>query len=189
MEDEIASQIHDEPIGATSSRIHCDGIHNSPQPVEPSARVQYECIRVGESMTNLRAFGILEGWGPDLLRCPDCEFEALDLPTDGYAEALVEVDVDHSGESYGWSTNQGSTRTVSVRTGHGRVPKARPPVLSPKIPNTDSDRSSTTVLSAAKISTIDSRIPSRHAISGPIRRLPNGSPPASSSCERDRSSR
>ena len=51
-------------------------------------------------MTNLRAFGVPEGWGPDLLRCPDCEIEDLDLPTDGYAEALVDVDIDHSGESY-----------------------------------------------------------------------------------------
>lgn len=100
MEDEIASQIHGTPLGAASSQIHCDGFHERPRTVDPEGRVQYECIRVGESMTNLRAFGVPEGWGPDLLRCPDCEIEALELPTDGYAEALVEVDIDHSGASY-----------------------------------------------------------------------------------------
>lgn len=98
--DEIASQIHGTSLGADSSQIHCDGFHGRPRTVDPGTRIQYECIRVGESMTNLRKFDVPDVWGPDLLRCPDCEIEALELPTDGYAEALVEVDIDHSGESY-----------------------------------------------------------------------------------------
>lgn len=98
--DEIAAQIHGTPIGTHFSSIGCDCSHDTPRRIDPASRVQYECISIRDSMTNLRTFDVSDGWGPDLLRCPDCDVDERGMPTDGYGGALVELDIDHSGVSY-----------------------------------------------------------------------------------------
>jgi hypothetical protein len=89
----LADQLHGWPIGRGSVDIVCDRPHRPPRAIDTDQRVQYECCRVGDSMTVFQEFPIVGMWQPDLLRCPDCEIEALEDPTDGYGEALVELDI------------------------------------------------------------------------------------------------
>lgn len=90
---ELATHIHGVPIGRSSFEVYCDWFHETPQPVDFAAPVQYECFRVGESIELFDGLPIVGIWAPDLLRCDDCTIEALQDPTAGYGEALVEVDI------------------------------------------------------------------------------------------------
>jgi hypothetical protein len=89
----LADRLHGWPIGRGSVDIVCDIPHESPRAIDCDRRVQYECCLVDESMTVFQDFSIIGMWHPDLLRCPDCEIESLEDPTDGYGEALVELDI------------------------------------------------------------------------------------------------
>ena len=93
LERELSAAIHGSPVGQNIGDVVCDLPHEPPRPVDPTRRVQYECIRLDDSVTAYE--GVRDAWygewAPDLLRCPDCEIAALEAPTDGFDEALVEV--------------------------------------------------------------------------------------------------
>lgn len=89
----LADRLHGWAIGRGSVDVVCDRPHQPPRAIDLDQQVQYECCRVGESMTVFQEYPIVGEWHPDLLRCPDCEIESLEDPTDGYGEALVELDI------------------------------------------------------------------------------------------------
>lgn len=100
LQSELVDYLHGVPIGASSLEVYCDCIHDIPAAIDTDARVQYECIRIGEAMEIFEAFPIFDVWAPDLLRCPECERASLEEPTDGYGEALVELDIARSNGRY-----------------------------------------------------------------------------------------
>lgn len=109
LETTLADRFDGEPIGRGTVDVVCDCPHEIPRPVDCSRRVQYECIRVGESLTIFGDSPVVGQWGLDLLRCADCEVAELQEPTDGYEEALLRVDIRHDGDQYVLDT---STLTV-----------------------------------------------------------------------------
>ena len=96
---EIRRDVHGVPINHGSVDVVCDQPHAIPRAVDCEGPVQYELAKVGESLTILEGLPIVGVWVPDLLRCADCEVDSLADPTDGYAEALVEVEI-------GWHAGQ-----------------------------------------------------------------------------------
>ncbi|QLD87056.1 hypothetical protein HWV23_15435 [Natronomonas halophila] len=89
----LTDQLHGWPIGRGSVDVVCDIPHEAPRAIDCDRRVQYECCVVGDSMTVFEGYSIIGVWHPDLLRCPDCEIESLPDPTNGFGEALVELDI------------------------------------------------------------------------------------------------
>lgn len=90
---ELANHLHGVPVGKSSFEVYCDCHHETPQAVDFEESVQYEYFRVGETMELFDGLPIVGIWAPDLLRCDSCTIEALQDPTAGYGEALVEVDI------------------------------------------------------------------------------------------------
>lgn len=126
LETAIATEIHGAPIGRSSIEVYCDQYHDPPKPVDFERRIQYECIRFGDSLPVPDEVGSLWTWAPDLLRCADCEINSLGEPTAGYGEALVEIDV-------GWSHQQRviDARDITVLD-HSPVDEGADPPSVPK---------------------------------------------------------
>ncbi|MFQ3318090.1 MAG: hypothetical protein ACI80F_000137 [Natronomonas sp.] len=95
LEKNLSSVIHGISVNRAGVDVVCDLPHEVPQPVDTDQRVQYECIRVDNSVTVFKGIcdDRYDSWAPDLLRCSDCERDELEEPTDGFGEALVEVDI------------------------------------------------------------------------------------------------
>lgn len=89
----IAEHIHGYPINEGAVDPLCDCPHDSPRPIDYDRRVQYECVRIGDSMPLLEPLPHRGRWIGDLLRCEDCEIDSLQDPTDGYGEVLLELDI------------------------------------------------------------------------------------------------
>lgn len=104
----LQQALHGVPVGRGSVDVVCDLPHETPAAVADDGLVQYECIRVGESMTIFEGMPFVGPWLPDLLRCSDCEIASLEDPTDGYGEALVEVGL-------GWAGGQRVIDASSLR--------------------------------------------------------------------------
>lgn len=102
LRDELATALHGVPTGRGGLEVVCDLYHEIPEPVDTAERVQYECIRVDESVTIFGRLGYpcYDMWTPDLLRCRDCERESLSMPTDGFEEALVTLDLHWTGDQH-----------------------------------------------------------------------------------------
>ena len=102
LEAELSAALDGVPIGRGSLKVVCDLPHEIRKPVDTEDSVQYECIRVDDSVTIFGRFGYdpYDIWTPDLLRCPDCEIESLSEPTDGYEEALVTLDIRWDGDHH-----------------------------------------------------------------------------------------
>lgn len=103
---DLGDQLHGVPIGASSLEVYCDCFHDVPNAVDMDRAVQYECYRVGDEMTIFDGLPIFGIWAPDLLRCRECERESLGEVTDGYGEALVELDIARAGGRYVLDTRE-----------------------------------------------------------------------------------
>ena len=96
----LADRFDGEPTGRGTVEIVCDCPHELPCAVETDRRVQYECIRPGESLTMFEGSPIIGEWGLDILRCADCEVTALPEPTAGFGEALIRTALVQTAEGY-----------------------------------------------------------------------------------------
>jgi len=96
----LADRFDGEPTGRGTVDVVCDCPHELPRAVETDRRVQYECIRPGESLTIFEGSPIIGEWGLDILRCADCEVTALPEPTAGYGEALIRVGLAQTAGGY-----------------------------------------------------------------------------------------
>jgi len=89
LESEIASLVQGSVTGGPSHAVRCD---YGDQPLSIEDRQTDECVPIVPH-ESVDEHTLPEGWFDDTLRCRDCERSALDLPTRGYAEALVDVDL------------------------------------------------------------------------------------------------
>lgn len=89
----IAEQIHGIPINTGGIDPVCDCEAESPTAVNYDDEVQYECLRIGDSLRLFEPLPHGGRWVADLLRCEGCEIESLGEPTEGFGEALVELDL------------------------------------------------------------------------------------------------
>lgn len=89
----IAEHIPGLPSNEGAVAPVCDCPHEPPQAVDYDRHVQYECVRIGNSMPFLEPLPQRGRWLGDLLRCADCEIESLQDPTSGYGEVLLELDI------------------------------------------------------------------------------------------------
>jgi len=91
LESEIASDVHGAQVGGASGLVLCSYCGRQ-VPVKERSTVQYECAHpVAPDL--FAGVATPEGWFHDAIRCGDCERSRLAFPTEGYAEALVEVGV------------------------------------------------------------------------------------------------
>lgn len=69
----IADHIHGFPSNDGAVDPICDCPHEPPRAVDYDWCVQYECVRIGDSISVLESLPHLGRWIGDRLRCEDCE--------------------------------------------------------------------------------------------------------------------
>ncbi|WP_336135351.1 hypothetical protein [Natronomonas amylolytica] len=139
VEYDIATALDGLEIGCESGEVICDHPHEGPQSVDVERRVQYECIRIDESISVFETFGVdcYDVWLPDLLRCSDCEIETLSTPTAGFDEALVDLDVTWNGTEYVLDTKELTVIAYSPRDEGEAPPSVPAPLVTPMIERGD----------------------------------------------------
>jgi hypothetical protein len=85
--DELQSAFHGARVGQ-DIQVYCD-YHDSPTPIPTDEPIMYDCIRVVDLPDWEPLLDPPATWLLDAARCRDCETDALEYPTHGYAEALV----------------------------------------------------------------------------------------------------
>jgi hypothetical protein len=98
----IRQGIHGEPTGVGGPDVYCDvdETHEERRAVDPTRRIQFECIRVVDVPEIELYTTPPDRWVPDLLRCGECSRSDLGRTTEGYDEALVELAITDSGQGY-----------------------------------------------------------------------------------------
>jgi hypothetical protein len=85
--DEIRAALHGARVGHVGE-VYCD-YHNHPTRIPTEEPIMYDCIKVVELPDWEPLLDPPETWLLDAARCRECETDALEYPTHGYAEALV----------------------------------------------------------------------------------------------------
>lgn len=85
--EELRAALHGARVGQ-DAHVYCD-YHDRPTLIPTDEPIMYDCIRVVDLPDWEPLLDPPETWLLDAARCRECETDALEYPTSGYAEALI----------------------------------------------------------------------------------------------------
>lgn len=85
-------------MGLEGQQLVCDLHYETYRYLNPAAPVLYDAIKVVDLPNLEQLLDPPSGWVLDAARCPDHGIEAFEYPSDGYAEALISVEVTGVGD-------------------------------------------------------------------------------------------
>lgn len=89
----LQRDLHGEEIGLVGQRIFCDSCQSPANELDPTGPIRCEAIKIVDLASAQRRHNLPDGWLLDATRCREHAITALEHPTHGYGEALLDFRV------------------------------------------------------------------------------------------------